>query len=107
MYNFHSHTNFCDGTSPPEDYIVEAIKQGFKSYGFSAHAPIPLPNNFALTDETFPAYCNEINRLKAKYKGQIAILLGIEADFIHGLSTPFDDFRTDSCWIMSSVPFIL
>ena len=36
MYNFHSHTNFCDGAAPPEDYIVEAIKQGFKSYGFSA-----------------------------------------------------------------------
>ena len=94
MYNFHSHTNYCDGTSPPEDYIIEAIKQGFKSYGFSSHAPIPLPNNFALTDKTIPAYCDEINRLKEKYKGQIAIFLGIEADFIHGLTTPFEDFRT-------------
>jgi len=93
MYNFHSHTNFCDGTSPPEEYVVEAIKQGFKSYGFSAHAPIPLPNNFALTDETFPAYCNEINRLKEKYKGQITLFLGIEADFIPELTTPFNDFR--------------
>jgi histidinol-phosphatase (PHP family) len=93
MYNFHSHTNYCDGTSPPEDYVVEAIKQGFKSYGFSAHAPIPLPNNFALTEETMPSYCNEINRLKEKYKGQIALFLGIEADFIPELTTPFDDFR--------------
>ena len=94
MYNFHSHTNYCDGTSDPEMYVLEALKQGFKAYGFSAHAPIPLPNKFALTEATFPAYCNEIKRLKEKYKGQIDIFLGIEADFIPELSTPFDDFRT-------------
>jgi len=94
MYNFHSHTRYCDGSAEPEVYVVEAIKQGFKSYGFSAHSPIPLPNNFALTEDTVSSYCNEINRLKEKYKGQIALFLGIEADFIPGLSTPFDDFRT-------------
>ena len=94
MYNFHSHTRYCDGSAEPEAYIIEAIRQGFKSYGFSAHSPIPLPNNFALTDETIRPYCNEIERLKEKYKGQIDIFLGMEADFIHGLSTPFDDFRT-------------
>ena len=94
MYNFHSHTNYCDGSAEPELYVVEAIRQGFKAYGFSAHSPIPIPNNFALTDETIRPYCNEIERLKEKYKGQIDIFLGMEADFISGLSTPFNDFRT-------------
>jgi histidinol-phosphatase (PHP family) len=94
MYNFHSHTNYCDGSADPEVYVIEAIRQGFKSYGFSAHSPIPLPNDFALTEETIYSYCHEINRLKEKYKGEIALLLGMEADFIPGLSTPFDDFRT-------------
>jgi histidinol-phosphatase (PHP family) len=94
MYNFHSHTKYCDGTSEPEDYVVEALKQGFHSYGFSSHAPIPLPNDFALTEETFPVYCNEINRLKEKYREKIALFLGVEADFIPELTTPFDDFRT-------------
>jgi len=94
MYNFHSHTNYCDGSAEPEHYVVEAIRQGFKSYGFSAHSPIPIPNNFALTNETIRPYCNEIERLKKKYKGQIDIFLGMEADFITGLSTPFNDFRT-------------
>jgi histidinol-phosphatase (PHP family) len=94
MYNFHSHTNYCDGSAEPEVYVIEAIKQGFKIYGFSAHSPIPLPNDFALTEDNIHSYCNEINRLKEKYKGQIDILLGMEADFIPGLTTSFDDFRT-------------
>ena len=94
MYNFHSHTNYCDGSSEPEDYVIEAIKQRFKSYGFSAHSPIPLPNNFALTEDTIIPYCNEIERLKEKYKRKIDIFLGMEADFISEVTTPFDNFRT-------------
>jgi len=93
MYNYHSHTNYCDGSSDPELYVIEALKQGFKIYGFSGHSPIPIPNDFALTDETIPLYCKEIERLKEKYKGQINILLGIEADFIFGITAPFDNFR--------------
>ena len=93
MYNFHSHTNFCDGSAEPEAYIIEAIKQGFITYGFSGHCPIPIPNDFALTQETIPIYCKEIERLKEKYKGKVNILLGLEADYIPGLTTPFDSFR--------------
>lgn len=93
MYNYHSHTRFCDGSSEPEVYIEEALKQGFKIYGFSSHAPIPIPNDFALTEETFPLYRQEIEHLKTKYRGQIEILLGIEADFITGITTAFDTFR--------------
>ena len=38
--NFHTHTKFCDGSDKPETYIIEAIKLGFDSLGFSGHAPI-------------------------------------------------------------------
>jgi histidinol-phosphatase (PHP family) len=93
MNNFHSHTRFCDGSDHPEAYIVEAIKQGFQRYGFSSHAPIPLPNNFALTTESFPEYQKEILRLRMLYKDKIEIFLGIEADFISGITNNFDDFR--------------
>lgn len=93
MYNFHSHTNFCDGSSDPETYIEEAIRQGFKIYGFSSHAPIPVPNDFALTEKSFPLYKQEIERLRAKYKEQLTILLGVEADYITEISAPFDYFR--------------
>jgi histidinol-phosphatase (PHP family) len=40
--NYHSHTNFCDGTDTPETYVKAAIAQGMKVYGFSSHAPIPF-----------------------------------------------------------------
>lgn len=95
MYNFHSHTNFCDGSAEAEAYVEEAIRQGFKIYGFSSHAPIPVPNDFALTEETFPLYREEVERLKTKYKERLMILAGVEADFIPGMTTPFERFRED------------
>ena len=34
LYNFHSHTQFCDGRAAMHDFVVAAIEQGFTDYGF-------------------------------------------------------------------------
>lgn len=93
MYNFHTHTNFCDGSSKPEKYVEEANKSGLKALGFSGHAPVPFPNNFSLTENSILDYCQEIRRLQKKYFEKIEIFLGIEADYISGKTDSFDDFR--------------
>ena len=95
-HNFHTHTNYCDGSAPPEAYIQAAIKAGFLSLGFSSHAPVPLDNHFAISDEkSLSNYCQEINSLKAAYAHQIQIYLGIEADYIPGDSYDFEKFRKE------------
>ena len=40
--NYHSHCSFCDGKAPMEEFIKEAIRQGFSAYGISSHAPLPF-----------------------------------------------------------------
>ncbi len=40
--NYHSHCSFCDGKAPMEEFIREAIRQGFTAYGVSSHAPLPF-----------------------------------------------------------------
>ncbi len=94
MFNFHTHTNFCDGSSDPEDYVKAAIDKGFDSLGFSSHSPLPFENRFAITDnERLELYAGKIKSLKTKYSDRIKIFLGLEIDFIPGLSQSFDFFK--------------
>ncbi len=91
MYNYHTHTCFCDGLEVPELYVAEALRRRMKVLGFSAHASVPFDNPWSLKDEK--AYFNEIKRLKTVYSESICILNAIEVDYIPGISTPFDTLR--------------
>lgn len=92
-YNYHTHSQYSDGSNPPEDYITEAIKQGFKGLGFSEHSTLPFINTFALQTGNEGAYCKEINELKVKYSNHIGIYLSLEADFIPGISQDFKKLK--------------
>jgi len=97
-FNLHTHTRFSDGSDHPEEYINEAIRQGFSTLGFTDHSPVPFPNTFALVSEELDDYCREISDLKNRYShnGQgIEILLGLEIDYIPGITVPISDFRRD------------
>lgn len=89
----HIHTPYCPhGTNDSfEQYIEKAIQSGFSEITFTEHAP--LPNNF--TDPTpdkdsgmdphlLTKYIDELTALKAKYKKDITINIGLEVDFIIG-----------------------
>ena len=38
-YNFHSHTEFCDGRAQMQAFAAKAVELGFRHYGFSPHSP--------------------------------------------------------------------
>lgn len=94
LFNLHTHSRFCDGTGEPEEYVRAAIKAGFHTFGFSSHGPVPFPNNFAIKDEEkLEEYCQVIRDLKAKYAGRIRIFLGLELDYIEGITQDFSIYR--------------
>lgn len=82
MYNYHTHTCFCDGSSNPKEYVLEAICQGFSHLGFSAHAPVEFDNSYALRIEKTDEYFNIIKGLKQEFQQEITILNSLEIDFI-------------------------
>lgn len=91
--NYHSHTNFCDGTDAPEVYLKQALSLGMGVYGFSSHAPIPFYEcKWAMNIEALEEYTVEIARLKQKYEGRIEVLLGLEVDYIPDRMGPTADF---------------
>ncbi|HPS26877.1 MAG TPA: histidinol-phosphatase [Bacteroidales bacterium] len=91
--NYHTHTHFCDGSSEPEKYVLEAINKGFSALGFSAHAPLPFETAWNLAQADIEPYCAEILRLREKYKGQTEIYLSLENDYIPGIAEDFAFFR--------------
>lgn len=83
-FNYHTHTILCDGKNTPEEMVLEAIRLGFDTLGFSGHAPAPDAEYYCIRD--LGGYIEHIERLKDKYSDKITILCGIERDI-----TSFDD----------------
>lgn len=82
LYNFHSHSPYCDGHAPIEDFIKEAIKMGFTHYGVSPHSPIPFYSPCNMKKEKVGEYLAEMDRLKASYGSQIHIYTSMEIDYL-------------------------
>ena len=78
LFNFHTHTTFCDGTNTPEEVVLAAIDRGFSAIGFSGHGTTPFDLTYCMQDTE--GYIAEVTRLKEKYREKIRIFLGIEED---------------------------
>lgn len=94
LHNYHTHSRFSDGSAEPEEYIKEAIRQGFNTLGFSEHSVLPFENTFALQTGTEKDYVSEIHRLQQEYKDQLVVLLALEADYIPGVSSEFSGLKS-------------
>lgn len=81
LQNLHTHSTYCDGKDTPEEIILEALKKGFNSIGFSVHSYVPHSKTVVIPLDRIEKYKVEIKRLKEKYKGVIDIYMGIEYDF--------------------------
>ncbi|HBM70613.1 MAG TPA: hypothetical protein DD377_04535 [Firmicutes bacterium] len=83
-YNYHTHTSRCGhACGLDEEYVIEAIKNGYKRMGFSDHVMLPNISQPGMRGEfsLFDSYVNSVNRLKKKYKNQIEIKLGFECEW--------------------------
>jgi len=89
-FNYHTHSHYCDGKYPPEEYVLSAINKGFFSLGFSSHFPLPFDNKWAMTAERLPDYLAQIDALRNKYAGRIEIYTGAEIDYLPGQLTVKD-----------------
>lgn len=88
LTNYHSHNLFCDGRAWMEDFVRFALSQGFTSYGFSSHVPLPFPTAWTMEWDSMDDYLTEFARLKAKYAGRIELYVGLEIDYLNEVSHP-------------------
>ena len=88
LTNYHSHCSFCDGRAPLEEFVKEAITQGFYSYGVSSHAPLPFPTQWTMEWGQMEAYLDEFKNLRSKYADEIELYVGLEIDYLNEESNP-------------------
>lgn len=79
--NYHTHTARCGhAVGTDEEYVLESIKAGLETLGFSDHEEFNDPH-FDRPEETnakIEDYISSVKSLKQKYKGKINVKLGLE-----------------------------
>lgn len=91
-YNFHSHTQFCDGRYSMADFAAAAARSGFVHWGFTPHSPVPIASPCNMLKSDVKAYLDEFRKLKDEYAGRLSLYAGMEVDYLGadwGPSNPY------------------
>lgn len=81
-YNFHAHSQFCDGRDPMDAIAAAAYKSGFRYFAFTPHSPIPINSPCNMDKARVNEYFDEAERLKTLYSPDMKILKSFEIDFL-------------------------
>lgn len=92
LYNFHTHTQFCDGKDTMESMAASAWNGGLLHLGFTPHAPIACESPCNMRKESVKPYLNECNRLKELYACKINIYSSMEIDYLSRNFGPHIDY---------------
>lgn len=84
--NYHTHTWRCNhATGNEAQYVENGLKAGLEVLGFADHTPYPFPeshrSSFRMEMEQLPVYVDTVLQLRQRYRGQIEIPLGLEAEY--------------------------
>ena len=92
LFDYHVHTNFCDGANTPREMVETAIEKGFDTLGFSGHGYTDFDLSFCMKVIRTDLYFEEVTRLKEEYDGKLNILCGIEKDYFSSHPTSRFDY---------------
>jgi len=116
MYiDYHTHHARCGhAIGELEDYVKKGIELGFTQLGLSDHMPLIhiKPHEYypemAMAAEELPRYVEECLFLKAKYKDDIDIRVGLEGDYIEGYEEQISEIIQRYPWdyVIGSVHFL-
>ena len=95
--NYHTHCDFCDGRASAEIMAGAAAAAGYEVLGFSSHSPLPFPSEGNMPLSRLGDYKAEIKRLAAAWRDRgLEILLGLEIEWVPGISSPRDALYRDA-----------
>ena len=88
--NYHTHTYRCNhAVGSEEDYVVNAIAEGFDILGFSDHTPQIFRDGYRsgirMGIEELPNYCRVIRELRDRHSKEIRIHVGLEVEYYPAL----------------------
>lgn len=87
IINYHTHTVRCGHASKDPDaaYVEAAIEMGCRELGFADHVPYPFEDvhfsSCRMRCAELPDYIDSLVSLKERYKEQIDVHIGFEAEY--------------------------
>lgn len=107
-YNFHSHTEFCDGHAPVAEITAAAYAEGFEVWGVSPHSPVFIDSPCNMRREDVGCYVDEVARLRDEYDGRMIVLPSMEIDYLGRDHGPHIDYyqRIPLDYRIGSVHFV-
>jgi histidinol-phosphatase (PHP family) len=82
--DYHIHSNYSDGRSAPEDYVIAALAAGLSEIGFSEHLTLFKDlEEWNMNPLRTSPYINHIENLRNQYSN-IKIKIGLEVDYFIG-----------------------
>lgn len=91
-YNFHSHTEYCDGKAGLDDIVAAAYRSGFEIWGVTPHSPLCIDSSCNMKKEDVKSYLEHVDRLKFEYAEKMQIFAGMEVDFMSRDFGPHIDY---------------
>lgn len=83
MIDSHIHSYYSKhAIGTIEEIVVSAIEKNIKYLTITDHAPFLIDKNNRLQDYELKYYFEDINTVQSKYSKDIAILKGLEVDFV-------------------------
>lgn len=106
--NYHCHTLFCDGKNSVEEMVEAAAQKGFSVLGLSGHSMYPFAGRWHIAPREHGAYSEAVRAAAEKYRGQIEVLCGFEADYVPFVCAPdyrnYAEFNPD--FLVGSVHYV-
>lgn len=81
-YNFHAHTQFCDGRDTIAAIARKAAELGYTHFGFTPHSPVPIESPCNMAQSDIPAYIEAIEDVRREFEGRMNIYRGVEIDYL-------------------------
>lgn len=92
-YNFHSHTQFCDGHATMEAMAAAAVACGMRHYGFTPHSPLPIESPCNMPFDSVDAFIAEVKRLQQDSAlAACTFYTGMEIDYMGPQFGPASDY---------------
>lgn len=107
-YNFHSHTEFCDGRASMDIMAEAAVRTGMEYYGFSPHSPVNIDSPCNMDSSRVDEYISRAAALRESMASQIRLLTSMEIDFLSDDWGPHIDYfqRMKLDYTIGSVHFV-
>ena len=107
-YNFHAHSQFCDGRDSMEEIALGASEAGMRVFAFTPHSPVNIDSPCNMSAGQIDEYFEEFDRLRDIHRPSMELLRSLEVDYLSPDWGPHIDYfqRMPLDFVLGSVHFV-